>query len=678
MEKQSKHLYEFGDFQLDLAERRLWRGEEIVPLKAKVFDVLVLLVENAGHLLEKDWLMRELWRESFVEEVNLNVHISTLRKALGETASEHRYIETVPKRGYRFVAKVTEKVSNDGLTTTGAAREESETNDTNFMQSDLQVETLPAEPPSNITTGLMAEESQPLAEVQTLAIRSSAQNPTAPRRFSWAQVAMLAAILLAVISVAIYLLWATRAKESSHENLKSVAVLPFKTLSKDEADSALAIGMADAIITKIGNLKKINVRPTSAVLKYSDAAEDSIAIGKQLQVDAILEGLVQKSDKRVRITAKLIRVQDGSPLWSDTFDDYFTNIFALQDSISEKMAQALSVQITESEHQLLARRYTENTEAYQLYLLGQYHFYTLFDQDHLNQAESYYQAAVEKDAEFAPAWVGLADVYYTNGESRANRQAMREKAKNALNKALSIDANLSEALGTLSVLKLTDDFDWAGAERLMKRAIELKPNDGHHHESYARLLTQLGRCDEALQEIRLALQYDPASESIRWSNCHLLAMCHLYDEALAMAKRFHMEEISPQQWFYLNLQIDASKSLFSEAIAESKKLDAQSPMVKRNSVLAYCYARLGNRPAAEAILEERLKHAEEIGVISNSYNTAMIYAGLGDKNRALEYLEKSYQEKEYLLLYVKVDPLWESLRAEARYKDLLRRLNLES
>jgi DNA-binding winged helix-turn-helix (wHTH) protein/TolB-like protein/Tfp pilus assembly protein PilF len=674
MEKKAKPLYGFGEFQLDCGEKLLRRGEAVVPLKAKVYDLLVLLVENAGRLLEKEWLMGELWPESFVEEVNLNVQISSLRKALGESATEHRYIETVPKRGYRFVARVIE-MSLGGAPEPAAL----DARKAEFIQSDIAEERLaPAEPVTAPAAGDAhpnLELAAPVSESSSTAEVSRGQTPA--RRIPLWQVAA-AVFLLAGVGVSLYLMWSGKAQERAHENLKSVAVLPFKALSKDETDGALAIGMADAIITKIGSLKKINVRPTSAVLKYSDTAEDSIAIGKQLQVDAILEGLVQKSDKRVRITAKLIRVEDGSPLWSDTFDDYFTNIFALQDSISEKMAQALSVQMTESEHRLLARRYTENTEAYQLYLLGQYHFYTLFDQDHLNQAESYYQAAVDKDAEFAPAWVGLADVYYTNGESRANRQAMRDKAKNAVNKALSIDANLPEALGTLSVLKLTDDFDWAEAERLIKRAIELKPNDGHHHESYARLLTQLGRCDEAAQEIRLALQYDPASESIRWSNCHLLAMCHLYDEAIAMAKRFHMEEISRQQWFYLNLQIDASKSEFNQAIAEAEKLDAQSSIVKRNNILAYCYARLGNRPAAEAILKERLKHAEETGVVSNAYNTAMIYVGMGEKERAFEYLEKSYREKEYLLLYLKVDPLWDSLRSDTRFKDLLQRMNFTS
>ncbi len=679
MEKKPKRLYEFGDFQLDLAERLLWRNGEIVPLKAKVFDVLVLLVENAGHLLEKDWLMRELWRDSFVEEVNLNVNISTLRKALGETATEQRYIETVPKRGYRFVAKVTEKVINADLTTGVLSHKDSTPTDTELVQSDLQTDNLAASQLSSVSH-LSVEKAAPLLAETTspIAVRTASQNQAAARRFSPWQITFIVAILLAGISVSIYLIWSTRAKESVHEDLKTVAVLPFKTLSKEEADSALAIGMADAIITKLGSLKKINVRPTSAVLKYSDTSEDSIAIGKQLQVDAILEGLVQKSDKKIRITAKLIRVQDGSPLWSDTFDDFFTNIFALQDSISEKMAQALSVQITENEHQLLAKRYTENTEAYQLYLLGRYQFYSVFGGDHLDKALAYYQAAVDKDGEFAPAWVGLADVYYSRGETTANRQEMREKANAALSKALSIDADLSEAIGTLSILKLTEDFNWAEAERLIKRAIELKPNDAYAHESYARMLTQWGRCDEAMHEVQLATQLDPGADVIRVSNCRLLVMCGRYDEAIALAKRFRVEEIAPEYWFYLKLQIYAGKSQFTEAIAEAKKMDVQSSMIKRNNILAYCYGRSGNRAEAEAILKERLKGAQETGVISNYYNTAMVYAGLGDKDRAFECLEKSYREKEYMVLYLKTDPMWESLRLDPRFKDLLHRLKLDS
>jgi serine/threonine protein kinase/TolB-like protein len=332
--KNAKRQYEFGEFELDVSERLLMRGEAVVELKPKVFDLLVLLVQNAGRLMEKEAIFQSLWPDTVVDEANLNVSISALRKALGDTASAPRYIETAPKRGYRFIARVTENVI--------------------------------APPPRIVAAN---SDAMTIGSTEELDAASSRTGRSETRWHVVPRSRIFVIAALATLAAIAVWFWLGRSYDAQP---RTIAVLPFKMLARGDADQALALGMTDTLITKMSGLPMLIVRPTSSVTKYTGANADPIAAGRELGVEAVLDGHLQQAQKELRVTAQLIRVRDGVTLWSGAINDYLTNVFQVQDSISEKMIGALEIRLSKQQEQHLAKRYTESPEAYQLYLQGQY------------------------------------------------------------------------------------------------------------------------------------------------------------------------------------------------------------------------------------------------------------------------------------------------------------------
>ncbi|MEW6129614.1 MAG: winged helix-turn-helix domain-containing protein [Acidobacteriota bacterium] len=666
MAQKIRELYEFGDYQLDVGEQLLLRNGEVVPLKAKVFDTLVLLVENAGRLLEKEWLMRELWPQSFVEEVNLNVNISTLRKVLGESATKPQYIETVPKRGYRFVAQVTKKIIDE--TPTEVLNDASAE-----AKNSLAIAAEEINEPSKYVTSPLLELDSLTGKAPDLnsekEIKPAEKGSLLPTISRW-QLTIGATLLLGVIIAGVYFAVSSNSKTKIANSLRvqTIAVLPFKATSTDEANQALGLGMADALINRLGKFKEINVRPTSTVMKYSERETDPIAAGRELGVDVVLAGLVQRSDKNVRISAQLFRVSDGTLLWGDKFDDFFTNVFALQDSISERMAKVLSLQLTIDEKRLLTKRYTENTEAFQLYTQGQYfHFKYQFP-----KALEYYEQAIKKDPDYALAYAGLAANYIAQAVISPNRQELRDKAVAAIDKALSLDANLGQAYNALGWGKYLLDWDWAGAEQALQRAIELNPNDSESHSNYSVLLSTLDRRDEAISESELALQLDPTSSDTHFQHLLVLYYARRFDQAIEHSKKAIATDPNHPYWGGIMMRIYLAKSLYQEALAEGKKWYS-SERLKAEPLVGYAQARLNNRTEAEKILQNVLGKPE--GIVKN-YTMATIYCGMHEKDQAFAWLEKSYASKDNGIIKIKVDPLWDELRSDPRFDDLLGRLNL--
>lgn len=415
--------YEFGPFRLDATERLLLRDGEPILLPPKAFDTLLVLVANCGRILKKDDLMKAVWPETLVEENNLSQYVSALRKALGDDPNGHRYIETVPRLGFRFVARVIEA---------GEAR-----------------------------AGGFARAPE------------SARGEGAP--------------------------------------VRSIAVLPFKYLGGAGGDEYLGLGIADAIITRLSNLRQIVVRPTSSVRKYAGTAQDPLVAGRELRVEAVLEGNIQRAGNRIRATVQLISVRHEAPLWAEKFDVEFRDIFTVEDATSEQVARALILKLTREERELLAKRYTADSEAYQLYLKGRYNW-NKRSQGGLRTASSYFQQAIDKDPSYALAYAGLADCH--NLHSYYGELPPREsfpKAKAASIKALEIDDGLAEAHTSLAFVRAWYDWDWPAAESEFQRALELNPNYATAHHWYALFLTAMERAGEALEEIQLAHEIDPLS-----------------------------------------------------------------------------------------------------------------------------------------------------------------------
>lgn len=394
MTRTARQFYEFGPFRIDATERLLWRDGEVVALTPKVFDTLLVLVENSGHILTKDEMMKAVWANSNVEEANLTKNISTLRKALTQTSETDQYIETIPWRGYRFSAGVRE-VSD-------------------------QINELIVEESSAVRVMIAPETSakavQDLAEpaaLETASLPDSDSKRATTRRVSPSAIALGTVLIIAI--AAMILLWTSR-KETHTGSLHSspiigtIAVLPFKSLNPEVGDEYLGLGMADTLIIRLSNIKQLIVRPTGAVRKYSGNDQDPFVAGREQQVDAVLDGSIQKTEGRIRVTARLIRVEDGTSLWAGSFDEKDGDIFKLQDSIVERLAGALTLELTGEEQKRLTKRYTENTEAYLLYLKGRYHLERRTVKE-VEKSIDYFQRALGIDPKYALAYAGLAESY---------------------------------------------------------------------------------------------------------------------------------------------------------------------------------------------------------------------------------------------------------------------------
>ena len=486
-----------------------------------------------------------------------------------------------------------------------------------------------------------------------------------------AVVSVIGVLLLAGVALALY--YTPRARPSAP--IRSVAVLPFKPLGAEGRDEALELGMADTLIARLSNIREVDVRPISAVHRYTGLAQDAVAAGREQRVDAVLDGHIQRAGEKVRVTVRLLRVSDGAPLWADRFDAEMTDIFSVQDSISERVAAALSVRLAGVERERLTRHHTENPEAYQLYLKGRYHLNRLTDEGFL-KGRDYFRQAIDLDPRYAPAYAGLADAYQMLGAF--NAQAPKDvfpRAREAAQKALELDEGLAEAHTALGVVKMLHDWDFAGAEREFRRAIELNRSYADAHLMYGYYFSAMGRFDEAHAEVARALELDPVSLPKLMGVGDVLYQQRRYDEAIEQyRKALEMEPNSGiTHWALGNAY--AGKGMYEEAAAHYEKaipLSGDSP--DELASLGYAYAVSGRRREAAAVIGE-LNQLSKRRYISPVI-IAFIYAGLGENDRAFELLERAYESRDFILIMLKVDPFFDRLRADPRFAELVRRVGL--
>jgi len=643
MSQSDSRFYEFGPFRIDAEKRVLQREGKVVPLKPKAFDTLLILVRNRGEVLEKDRLLELVWPDSIVEEANLPQNISALRKALGESPSERRYILTVPGRGYRFAAEVRE--IDDEL-------------------PDLIVE-------KQTTSRLIIEEqSNEEATIGGLALQSA----VSPRRLRFGLTILLVAGLLAAALSGLYFGLLKKPDGASRTHaLRSLAVLPFKTLS-GESDEFLGIGMADTLITRLSDLKEVQVRPTSSVLRLSNEGKPPVEIGQRLGVDSVLEGSIRRIGDRIRVTVQLVKVQDGASLWAEKFDENFTDIFTVEDSISAQVAESLTAQLTATQRAAMAKRYTENIEAYQLYLKGQYHI-NKSKPDSIRKGIEHFHQAIEKDQNYALAYAGMSRAYALlpiTGDAPPGEAL--PKARDAARKALEIGDTLAEAHMSLANLAFWM-WDLAESERASRRAIDLNPNNALAHFYYAHLLSNTGRHSEAISEARRASELDPLSLVINSLSGLFLYQAGRYEEAVEQIEK--ALEIDANYWVaHAQLgKVYVQKKMYHEAIAELQKArELSGDNTETLSLMGHALAASGNKDQARKLLDEIKKLSKQKYV--PPYNIAMIYAGLGEKERVFEMLEKAYEDWDVRMVFLKIEPKWDVYRTDPRFASLLERVGL--
>ena len=459
---------------------------------------------------------------------------------------------------------------------------------------------------------------------------------------------------------------------------KTIAVLPFKPIVELGRDEALELGMADTLIARLSNSsRKLIVRPLSSVRRYGGLEQDPQAAGRELGVEAVLDGSLQRSADRIRLTARLINVVDGASLWVGTFDEKATDVFAVQDAISERVAGALALSLSSEERRGLNKRYTENLEAYDLFLKGRYCWNKLIPPE-VRKSIQFFQQAIDLDPTYALAYAGIAEAYRSFPiSSDVPPDDAFPLAHAAAAKALEIDESLADVHATLSILHSWYDWDWASAEREAKRALILNPNSSEAHRAYAMLLSTLGRQKEAIAAAARARELDPLALLTRTHESLFLYYDGRNDEA--REKLLKTLEIDPTFWIALLTlaKIYIRQGKYGEAIAELTKAgNSSGSNTQTISLIGYASALSDDRGHARAVLDQ-LKALSKQRYVP-PYNIAMVHNGLGEEEDALTWLERAHKQRDVLLsAFITVDPSWKRLRANRRFVDILKGMNLE-
>lgn len=639
METPQNDIFEFEGFRLDAGKRLLIDSSgENVALMPKVFDTLVILVENAGKVVSKDELLSEIWADTVVEENNLTQNISSLRRILGEKPGQHRFISTIPGRGYKFVAKVT-RIETDSPEPHGE-------DDAKWGSID------PAMSEPNPVAG------QPDAR---------------ERGYRTAILVAAVAILGIGVIAAAYLMWSRRA---ASEPIRSVAVLPFTNSSHLPDTEYLSDGIAENVINGLSRLTNLKVMSRNSTFRFRETQTDIRGIGTQLDVDAVVTGDVRQMGQDFVINVRLIDARDERQIWGNQYVRSSADIIAAQNEIAQAVAQNLRLKLTPSDTQLLAKRDTQNPQAWQLYQRGRFHVFRLTPPE-VQKGIGYFQEAIAIDPNYALAYSGISDAYRSlalSTEMPPVEYLGRSKA--AAIKAIELDESLSEGHSSLGMTIFWGDWNWRSAEEQYRRAVELNPNNTMAHLFHAHLLSNLGRRAESAAAMKIARELDPLFPFANALEGQFLIHAGRYDEGIAQLQK--AAELAPNFWmpplFAASGYIE--KGMYADAIASARRATELSPA--QTVSIAYegfALARSGDRAGAQANLDKLLKLSTERFVPGT--HIALIYVGLGEREKALEWLEKGFEQRDPKMTFLKVEPKWADLRSEPRFIELMKKMNFE-
>jgi TolB-like protein/DNA-binding winged helix-turn-helix (wHTH) protein/Tfp pilus assembly protein PilF len=652
MLNKNKELYEFDKFRLDVAERILWCDSTRIPLSEKAFNTLCVLVRRGNHLVGKDELLNEVWADVIVEENNLDKNISLLRQVLGERAGNGKFIETVRGHGYRFVVEV-HKIDDEEALGEGQ-----------YVAMLKPLIPTVGQTPINGNQFTTTDERLPSGE-KTI----GNQQPMLRKR-GWSKAIAICSLL--VLGFAAVYFWRENTGPARLTQIKTVAILPFRALLGETRNEALEMGITDTLISKLSGSGEITVRPLSSVRRYTALERDSVLAGRELHTEAVLDGSIQTAGERMRISVQLIQVDSGKQLWAADFDEKFTDIFAVQDAIAERVATAMKIRLRDKGN----KRYSANVDAYQLYMKGRYHLLKAAKPDTDTSIE-FFQQAIKADPNYALAYAGLADAYRARsvGGEMPSVESM-PKARAAANKAIEIDDTLAEAHANLGHIYFWYDWDWSAAENQHKRALALDPNNVDALQFYAHMLSNTGRHAEALPKIERARELDPLNLRINALEGLFLLHAGQTDEAIAVLNKTLTLDPNYRLGNIFAARAYIAKGLFAEAVAATRKVRQLSAVSSEPIAFgAYALAHSDKVPEARAALDELLKLSVTRYV--PPYNIALIYSGLGEEDKALDYLEMGYEQKDVRMVFLKVEPEWNNLRTKPRFIALMKRMKLD-
>jgi TolB-like protein/DNA-binding winged helix-turn-helix (wHTH) protein/Tfp pilus assembly protein PilF len=622
----------FGDdFEFDFSAYTLRRSGRALKLERIPREVLAVLVERRGQIVSREYIVERIWgKDIFLDTDNsINGAIRKVRQALKDDPEEPRFIQTITGKGYRFIAPVSD----------------------------------PKEPEPLV---LQIPHPRIIAEPLTL-------KPAVFRR------SIVAITVLLIAALGTYWFSRTRSRALPQNGRQMIAVLPFENLTGDASQDYFSDGMTEEMIARLGNLdpRHLGVIARTSVMQYKHNVRALDQIGRELGVQYALEGSVRRDSGKVRITAQLIQVQDQTHLWARQYDREPSNLLAVQDEIAEQIVDEIRLKVGSHERVNSAREpvlSTARSQAYELYLKGRYFWNKRTAQD-LQQAIGYFQQAVDKDPAYAGAYAGIAESYaLMGGYTGAPQIEFIRKARVAAARALQLDERLPEVHTALALIAQNYDWDWPTAEKEYRRAIELNPNYATGHHWYAECLALQGRFGEAFPEIESARQLDPLSLIIATDYGAILYFSRQYDRAIEKFRGvLEMEPNFPRA--HMLIWVYAQKGLFADALADAEawRRNEDSPAWSW-AMIAYVSARSGDQARAKLALEQLL-HLERRGTVDPS-SLAVAYIGFGNNDKALIWLEKACRERSSSLTALKVDPTYDALRSEPRFKKLVRQIGL--
>ena len=627
-------LYEFGDFVLDADRRRVTRGDADVALTPRLFDALLYFVEHRAELLEKDTLLAALWPGVVVEENSLSQTISALRRALGDEAQDSRYIQTVPRRGFRFVAAVTVRTAVD---------------------ASVEPDRLAAVP-DDVRPPLVVEPPAPDGRRRSLLLGAAAS--------------------VTLVAAGAGAWWWRRAHDTPRDQPTTLAILPFKPLVLEARDEVLELGMADSLVSRLSTLPGVAVRSIGSVRNYAGPQQDPIKAARELDVTWIVDGSVQRWGDQVRVSARLLNTASGEAAWSGNFDEKFTGMFDLQDAISERVAQVLAPHLgARGGGRLTELGGTHDIDAYQLYLAARHQAQGIRTAG-LVKSMALYRQAIALDPRFALAYVGLAEsnrrmIFGADGEPRV----IFDEARGQVDRAIAIAPNLAAAYASRGWNQFWHDWDWDGAESTFRRAIALNTNEVNARFGYGQLLETLRRSPEAVAQMSVARQLDPQSLILLTLESNSLFWNGQRDEGRAHLQRVF--DIEPDFWvahLTLGSMLLADKRI-DDGIASMRTADRNADGSSQAAAsLGFTLARNGRSDEARRLLQ-RFAEAEKTRYVPPT-SSGLIHAGLGDREATLAALERGYAVRDVRMTIVPYDSRWKLVVDDPRYVAIMKKMNL--
>lgn len=626
------YIYEFGPYRVDAGRRLLLREGKPVRLPAKAFEILLVLLEGSGRLVEKEELIRRVWPDAVVEENNLTVNISALRKCLSEGPGEHRYVVTVSGRGYQFVANVRKQ---DSETTAGP-------------------------------------DQGPRLDSLTSSREREAETDSQGGFWGRRGVLFILAALVATTVILSYIVYSRYRATTSKAGITSIAVLPFANSTGDPNAEYLSDGIAESLIHSLSQLSGVKVIASNSSFQYKDKQVDLQNVARTLGVDEIVTGRVLRLGDSLIISVELVNGRDGTHLWGEQFDRNPTDVLKVQSEISRAISEKLKFRFTSGEQKQLINRVGINPQAYELLLRGRFHWRKQGLENQKKAIECYEQA-IRTDPTYALAYSELsASFVVLYGSGLLDPKEFKPKAEAAVYKALELDEGLADAHYVLASLK-QNDWQWSAAEQEYRRALELNPNLAEAYRFYSFLLIATGRYDDAVDSAKRARDLDPLALGTSVHLVMCLNVARRHDEAMELSlKIFEMDQNSGLAHYALAVSY-AGKGMYREAInkhLEAVKLGGDSPTDQ--IYLGMLYAKADQRKKAQEILKQLELTTEYV----SPAELAILYAALGERERAFASLERAFVAHDLQLQYLGAEPTYDTLREDARFKDLMHRTGL--